>query len=140
MKPCLGPKRLEQLARFCAIGFVCYAVGLGVLAALTEFAGVHYLASYVVAYLLAGATGYVLNGRYTFAARQLAPAGYARYVFVNSIVLALNGVLLWVLVDLLHTWYVPATLVLAVLGIPVSFLAHRGFSYGTGRARIHRSA
>jgi putative flippase GtrA len=118
-----------QLARFVAVSLFCFALGLAVLTGLHELAGVHYLVAYVASFVVTSTLGYLLNGRYTFRARGTDGSGLLRYMLVNVGLLILNGAALRVLVEYFHLWYLYATLVLAALNTPVSFLAHRLISY-----------
>lgn len=121
------------LARFCAVSLSCFALGLGVLTGLHEIAGVHYLVAYVAAFVVTSTLGYLLNGRYTFRARDAGGRGLLRYMLVNVGLLLLNGAALRVLVEHFHVWYFSATLLLAVINTPISFSAHRIVSYRIGR-------
>jgi putative flippase GtrA len=93
---------------------------------------VHYLVAYVAAFVVTSSLGYLLNARYTFRARGGDRAGLLRYMLVNVTLLIINGTALKVLVDHFHVWYLSATLLLAALNTPVSFLAHRLVSYRLG--------
>lgn len=117
-----------QLARFCAVSLFCFGLGLGVLTGLHELAGVHYMIAYVASFLVTSTLGYVLNGRYTFRARG-GGSGLVRYTLVNVALLVLNGTALRILVEYGHLWYLYATLALAAINVPVSFIAHRLVSY-----------
>jgi putative flippase GtrA len=121
-----------QLLRFCAVSLLCFALGLGVLAGLHELAGVHYLVAYVASFVVTSALGYLLNGRYTFRAGNGDRSGLLRYMLVNVSLLLLNGAALRLLVEYFHVWYLSATLLLAAINTPVSFLAHRVVSYQLG--------
>jgi putative flippase GtrA len=121
-----------QLARFCAVSLFCFALGLGVLTGLHELAGVHYLVAYVAAFVATSTLGYLLNGRYTFRAGDGDRSGLLRYMLVNIALLLVNGMALRLLVEHFHIWYLSATLLLAALNTPVSFLAHRVVSYRLG--------
>jgi putative flippase GtrA len=117
-----------QLARFCAVSLFCFGLGLGVLTGLHELAGVHYMVAYVASFLVTSTLGYLLNGRYTFRASR-GGAGLLRYMLVNVALLLLNGTTLRILVEYGHVWYLYATLALAAINTPVSFIAHRIVSY-----------
>ena len=121
-----------QLVRFCAVSLFCFALGLGVLTGLHELAGVHYLVAYVASYVVTSTLGYLLNARYTFRAGNGDRSGLLRYMLVNVSLLLVNGSALRLLVEHFHVWYLSATLLLAVLNTPVSFLAHRVVSYRLG--------
>jgi putative flippase GtrA len=117
-----------QLARFCAVSLFCFGLGLGVLTGLHELAGVHYMVAYVASFLVTSTLGYLLNGRYTFRTSR-GSRGLVRYTSVNVALLLLNGAALRTLVEYGHVWYLYATLALAAINTPVSFIAHRIVSY-----------
>lgn len=123
----------RQLVRFCAVSLFCFALGLGVLAGLHELAGVHYLIAYAASFVVTSSVGYLLNGRYTFASANGDTSGLVRYTSVNVCLLIVNGAALRLLVEGFHVWYLAATVLLAMLNTPVSFLAHRIVSYRLGR-------
>lgn len=123
-------ERAAELARFCIVGLLCFAVGLAVLGGLCELAGVNYLLAYAASFVIANALGYLLNGRFTFAGQAtLWGRGVVRYMVVNGILLAVNSLLLRMMVERLHVWYVSGTFILAAVNMPVSFAAHRLISY-----------
>lgn len=124
-----------QLARFAAVSLLCFGLGLAVLTGLHELAGIHYLVSYVASFVVTSSLGYLLNGRYTFAATRGNGRGLLRYMGVNVCLLLVNGAALRFLVEQLHVWYLTATLLLAALNTPVSYLAHRLISYRLGSRR-----
>jgi putative flippase GtrA len=121
-----------QLARFSAVSLFCFALGLCVLTGLHELAGVHYLVAYVASFVVTSTLGYLLNGRYTFRAGDGDRSGLLRYMLVNVGLLLVNGAALRLLVERFHVWYLSATLLLAALNTPISFLAHRVVSYRLG--------
>jgi putative flippase GtrA len=122
----------RQLARFSAVSLFCFALGIGVLTGLHELLGVYYLVAYVASFVVTSSLGYLLNGKYTFQARGGTSAGLVRYMLVNVTLLVINGTALRILVEHFHLWYLSATLLLAVLNTPLSFLAHRLVSYRLG--------
>jgi putative flippase GtrA len=125
-----------QVARFSAVSLICFALGLAVLAGLHELAGVHYLVAYVASFVVTSTLGYLLNGKYTFRAGNAHASGLIRYMSVNVGLLILNGSALRLLVEHLHIWYLAATVGLAVVNTPISYLAHRLVSYGRSTPAI----
>lgn len=117
-----------QLSRFCGVGALCLAVTTAGLAALHELAGMYYLWAYAISFCVGNALGYLLNGRFTFSAR-VSVIGGTRYLFLNTILLALSSLLMKGLVDGVHVWYIGACLMLAAANTPISFLLHRTLSY-----------
>lgn len=122
----------RQLTRFAAVGLTCFIVSIGVLTGLHELAGVYYLVAYGAAFVVSSTLGYLLNGRFTFGTRVADGPGVLRYMTVNFLLLLVNGAALRVLVESFHIWYLGATLLLAAINTPVSFLAHRLISYRLG--------
>jgi putative flippase GtrA len=122
-----------QLARFSGVSLLCFVLGLGVLTGLHELVHVHYLLAYIASFVVTSSLGYLLNGRYTFRTRGGDGSGLARYMTVNVCLLLINGAALRMLVEQFHVWYLAATLLLAALNTPVSFLAHRIVSYRLSR-------
>ncbi len=125
--------RGREVARFCLVGALCYGLSLGMLIGLHEWVGLHYLSAFAVSFVAANVAGFLLNGHYTFAAGALAnrPA-LLRYILVNGAMLAFNSAALAVLVEHVHMWYVLATVILAALNVPFTYLAHRSVSYRLG--------
>ncbi len=122
-----------QLTRFCVVGILCYLSGMATLLGLCELAGFHYVLGYFGAFLVTNALGYVLNGRFTFAAHQSKHASMTRYMLVNLTMLTINTLALMLLVEVFRMWYLAATILLATINIPISFIAHRTVSYRLGR-------
>lgn len=129
-----------QLARFSAVSMFCFALGLGILTGLHELAGVHYLVAYVCSFVVTSSLGYLLNGQYTFGAHNGGRGGLLRYTLVNVTLLIANGMVLRILVEHFHVWYLTATLLLATINTPVSFLAHRVVSYRLGPGQLAATA
>ena len=82
--------------------------------------------------MVTSSVGYLLNGRYTFGAGHGDSSGLVRYTLVNVFLLIVNGTMLRLLVEQFHVWYLTATVALAMVNTPVSFLAHRVVSYRLG--------
>lgn len=133
-------ERILQLARFGAVGLVCFALGLAVLVGLHELLRVNYLLAYVASFVMTNTVGYRLNASFTFGTSSVDHTGAARYMLVNLALLCVNTAALKLLVDTAHLWYVAAAILLAVINTPISFLAHRLMTYRLGRPRGVASA
>jgi putative flippase GtrA len=134
--------RLVQIARFSAIGAVCFAVSLVVLATLCELFHVYYLPAYIATFFISSTVGYVLNGRYTFSGHQrFSGRALSRYMMVNAVLLGINSILLQILVEICGIWYIAATVILAAINVPITFAAHRLLTYRDGsRAGLAQSS
>ena len=122
--------RAAQLARFCIVGLICFIANIAALAFFCELAGMHYVWGYILAFCSGNVLGYWLNKRFTFALRtRLDRAALVRYVLVNCVLLALSTAALHLLVESLHVWYLAASMLIAVINAPASFVAHRVLTY-----------
>ena len=128
-----------QLIRFCGVGVLCLGAATAGLAALHDLAGMYYLTAYAVAFGLGNLLGYILNGRFTFSSRTSVSGG-TRYLILNTILLAINSLLMKILVEDAHIWYIGASLMLAVASTPISFFLHRTFSYSIRPSPLEPSA
>jgi putative flippase GtrA len=127
----------RQILRYCAVGLICLTASTGALALLCEIGHINYVPAFVLCFLLSNMLGFILNGRYTFFVReQIDGAAFIRYIVVNGILLGLNLILLQLMVGPLHIWYITATILLAALNLPVSFVAHRVISYRISRPTV----
>ena len=125
--------RLLPLARFCAIGLFNAVLGLVVLVGLYELAGMNYMLAFTISFVVTNVSGYLCNGRYTFAGNRAGQFGVARFMVVSGVVLIANCCALRLLVQQLHVWYLSATLCLAAVSAPMSFAVHRLVTYRIGQ-------
>jgi putative flippase GtrA len=123
---------LISLARFTAIGLANSALGLVVLIGLCELGGVNYLVAFTISFVTTNISGYLFNGRYTFAGNRAGQFGVARFMLVSSAMLIANVLALKLLVQQFHVWYLTATLCLAAVSAPASFAVHRFVTYRVG--------
>jgi putative flippase GtrA len=123
---------LRPLARFSAIGLANAALGLAVLVGLHELVGVNYLAAFTISFVTTNVSGYLFNGRYTFAGNRAGQFGVARFMLVSGAMLIANCCALQLLVQQFHVWYLSATVCLAAVSAPASFAVHRLVTYRVG--------
>jgi len=125
--------RLLSLASFCAIGVLNAALGLVLLVGLHELVGMNYLVAFAISFVVTNVSGYLFNGRYTFAGNQAGQLGVVRFMLVSGAVLIANCYALRLLVQQFHLWYVSATVCLAAVSAPMSFAVHRLITYRVGQ-------
>ena len=120
-----------ELMRFATSGALCVLLNVAIVTALTELAGFHYLYAIAVSFFVVTGTGFLLNRRWTFRKKGGEPArDYGRYLVVTLVNLALCLGLSSYLVDGLGIHYAIAIVVLSVAFVPVTFLLHRGWTFG----------
>ncbi|MFL6602968.1 MAG: GtrA family protein [Steroidobacteraceae bacterium] len=139
MKPADMIARTVELARYSAVGLICFATATGTLAVLHEWGHVPYFAGYISAFLVSAALGFVLHGRFTFADAGPQNASLARYLVLNAVLFGINSLAFAALVEIAHVWYIGASTSLAAVNVPVSFLVHRRLSYGLSHCAVSAS-
>jgi putative flippase GtrA len=119
----------EQLAKFCAVGAIGYAINLAVYTALLRGAGLHYLGAAACSFLVAVTSNYTWNRVWTFRGQRghVAYQGL-RFLIVSAAALGANLVCLQVLVAL-GVGKVPAQAVAIVLVTPLNFVGNKLWSF-----------
>lgn len=120
-------KQVALIGKFLVSGGVATLVNLGVLYALTEFAGWHYLLSAVVAFAVAFCFSFSLQKFWTFRDRRVEVAHMqaSLYLGVSLFGLVLNTGLLFAFVEWFHIWYIAAEVCAAVLVAAGTFFAYK---------------
>ena len=115
--PRTGNRTVRQLLKTVVASQAAFWLDFGILALLTEAAGLHYLASAAVAFLAGTTVSYVLSVAWVFDTRRVASkaAEYALFVLVGVVGLALNEGLLWVFTETLGLHYLVSKVVAATL-------------------------
>jgi len=115
--PRTGNRTVRQLLKTVVASQAAFWLDFGILALLTEAAGLHYLASAAVAFLAGTTVSYVLSVAWVFDTRRVASkaAEYALFVLVGVVGLALNEGLLWAFTEALGLHYLVSKVVAATL-------------------------
>jgi putative flippase GtrA len=117
-----------QLAKFCAVGAVGYAVNLAVYSALIH-AGLHYLVAATCSFLVAVTSNYSLNRIWTFRDRRAGVAAQGMRFFTISVAsLAANLLVLHLLVTLGAGKLVGQAIAI-VLVTPLNFVGNKLWSF-----------
>jgi dolichol-phosphate mannosyltransferase len=123
------PHNWLQLAKFCTVGAIGYAVNLTVYALLLNGAGLHYLVAAVGSFLVAVTNNYTWNRIWTFRGQRghVAYQG-ARFLVVSVIALAANLLFLRTLVAL-GFGKIVAQAIAVILVMPWNFAANKLWSF-----------
>jgi putative flippase GtrA len=118
-----------QLAKFCVVGAIGYAVNLAIYATLVHGAGMHYIPAAVISFLVAVTNNYLWNRVWTFR-RQRGHVAYQglRFLVVSTLSLGANLLFLTALVGL-GVDKVPAQAVAIVLVTPLNFVGNKLWSF-----------
>ena len=116
--PRTGNRTVRQLLKTAVASQAAFWLDFGILALLTEVAGLHYLASAAFSFLAGATLSYVLSVLWVFDIRRFASkaaAEYALFVLVGVVGLGLNEALLWVFTEPLGLHYLVSKIVAAGL-------------------------
>jgi putative flippase GtrA len=118
----------EQLAKFCAVGAVGYAVNLAVYASLLH-AGLHYLLAATCSFFVAVASNYTLNRHWTFRDRRGGVAAQGmRFFLVSLASLGANLIVLHLLITV-GLGKLAGQAVAIVLVTPLNFVGNKLWSF-----------
>ena len=125
------PANWLELVRFALVGASGYVVNLAVFAALVEGAGTDHRLAALAAFLVAVASNFVWNRRWTFRAR----AGHrgfqaARFLTVSLAAFLVNLGVLEALVAGFGVAAVPAQAAAVLAATPLSFLGNKLWTFG----------
>lgn len=118
---------LPQIMRFLSSGVFGTLLYYVLLYCLTEFAGVLYITSSVIAGFFNWTSNFLFHKFWTFKQKELknthVEAG--KYILLGCILLILNTTLLFVFVEYLHLWYMLAQLIVTVIITIISYIFAR---------------
>lgn len=97
----------------------CRLIDIGILYALTDWAGLFYLLSATFSFIMAQSLNYYLNRTFNFGdkSRQIAKQ-FTMFISVNAIGLGISLGILVLLVEVFGWWYIPAR----IIGMPIAFI------------------
>lgn len=118
---------ISRIIRYIVSGTTAAAVDLGCLYVLTDIAGVWYLYSIAIAFVIAVVVSFLLQKFWTFTDRDIDGIGKQATTFfvlqvINSIV---NEVVVAFLVEHVHVWYLAAQFFMLVIISVWSFFLYR---------------
>jgi len=115
--PRAGHRTARQLLKTVVASQAAFWLDFGILALLTEAAGLHYLVSAAFAFLAGTTLSYALSVVWVFDTRRVASKAveYALFVLVGVVGLGLNEALLWVFTEPLGLHYLVSKVVAATL-------------------------
>jgi putative flippase GtrA len=117
-----------QLAKFCVVGGVGYALNLGVYAILLH-AGLHYLAAATLSFLVAVTNNYTWNRLWTFRDRRRGVAAQGMRFFIVSLAsLGANLLVLDVLISV-GVGKLVGQAIAIVLVTPLNFIGNKLWSF-----------
>lgn len=100
-------KLIGQIIRFGLVGFLCFFIDYGLLLALTELAGFHYLVSGALSFAVSVVVNYLLSMKFVYEARQRKSRvkEFITFVLLSLVGLLINQLVMWISVEFLGIWY-----------------------------------
>ena len=100
-------KLLEQIMRFGIVGVIAFVIDYGMLLVLTEVAGVHYLISSAIAFLVSVIFNYIMSVTFVFETDKNRSKGaeFGLFAIMSAGGLGINQLMMWLLSDLMFIPY-----------------------------------
>nr|MBF0221236.1 GtrA family protein [Desulfobulbaceae bacterium] len=120
----------RELISFMIIGGGCYGLSILLLYFFTDICNLHYLISTLLAFVAANFAGYSCNRHYTFTgANNSYWHGLWRYnaVLLTSLLLVIS--FMYLLVDILHVWYLLANILITTVITVYNFFIHKRWTF-----------
>jgi len=119
----------RQFVRFAGAGCVSAIGHYGLLILLVQAFDSDAVVASALGALLGGLINYSLNYRYTFRSQRPHAQSSVRFALIAVLGLALNTVLMWIGVDLLHWHYLLAQVLTTLLVMVWSFSGNRWWTF-----------
>lgn len=108
----------------------CRVTDLGILYALTDWAGLYYLLSATLSFILAQSLNYYLNRRFNFRSKgkQVAKQ-FAMFISINAVALGITLGILFLLVEVFGWWYILARIIGMLVAITFTYTLHKRYTF-----------
>ncbi len=120
----------SKFFRFSVVGAFCNLLNLVSLYFFTTILNLHYILSTIISIVFLNSLGFYLNKRYTFKTNKkyfwVELWKYHTVMFSSFLSILL---LMYLLVDVLHIWYLYANVIIAASMIIYNFLMHKNWSF-----------
>lgn len=118
---------LIQLFRYCFVGGFAFIVDAGGLFVFTEYAGIYYLLSATISFILGLVVNYLLSTAWIFKKSKLSNrwTEFLIYSVIGVVGLGLNTLFLWLFTDCLHIYYMLSKIITAALVMLWNFFARK---------------
>jgi putative flippase GtrA len=116
-----------EFARYTVVGGIAFAADFGVLFLLTRFAGVYYLISAAISFVLGLAVNYAFSRVWVFSHRTMSSATleFTIFALIGVAGLGLNELGMWLLASKLGVQYLLAKIITAVFVYIWNFAARK---------------
>lgn len=125
------PKNINQFFKFAIVGFTGTILHMLVLYTLTEFIGVYYLTSAIIAFTFAATSNFIFNKIWTFNERfrSNTTKKYLKFFAVSICALLVNLFFLYTLTEFLHIYYLISQLMAIAFSLWINFLGNKYWTF-----------
>ncbi len=118
---------LVQLFRYTIVGGLAFVVDFSTLYLLTEYAGLHYLVSATVGFLIGLVVNYLISVKWIFRQRRFAQRSveFTIYGWIGVIGIGLNLAIMWLLTEQMGLHYLGSKVVSAMVVFLWNFFARK---------------
>lgn len=122
-------KLLEQIMRFGIVGVIAFVIDYTVLLVLTEVAGVHYLLSSAVAFLVSVVFNYIMSVTFVFETDKSRGKGaeFGLFAIMSAGGLGINQLMMWLLSDLMFIPYQLSKILTTAVVMVYNFVTRKLF-------------
>ena len=122
-------KLAAQIVKFGVVGGSAFLIDYGVMIALTELVGIHYLISSGISFAVSVIYNYVLSVRWVFEVDKAKDKRkeFILFTALSIIGLGLNQVLMWGFVAGLHVFYMLAKIIVTAIVMVYNFVTRKLF-------------
>lgn len=108
---------LLQLFRYTFVGGLAFMIDFGLLFALTEYAGFHYLFSATISFVAGLIVNYLLSKVWVFTRSTIAKRELEFLIFavIGIIGLLINNLFLWLLTNVIGLWYMLSKVLVTII-------------------------
>jgi putative flippase GtrA len=119
----------HQLWRYGTVGLISAVIDFGILYLLTDKLGFHYLVSATISFIIAASFNYYLNKTWTFkvGGSLIKQAGIFLLIAANGVLC--NSVILYLLVEYGHWWYIYAKVIATGIVTTINFLGNKYLTF-----------
>ena len=122
---------ITEFFKFAFVGLIGTIINLAVLYVFTEFLGIYYLFSAVVAFILAGSNNFILNKIWTFKERikDKILSKYIKFFFISIVALSVNLFFLYIFTEFLGIYYMISQILAIGIALTINFLGNKIWTF-----------